>query len=129
LSGNVLSTQSARAGVYLKAAIVNEHQSWINANNAIWFTDDLDAWVVGSREYLGTNVCGLFAGSQGGSVCPFDIDSTTWFFVIGDIVNGGLTNAQAGEISIMCSEAQSKSNNYIYQYVQWLTIAIVFELI
>ena len=118
MSGNVLSTQSARAGVYLKAAIVNEHQSWINANNAIWFVDvgQGDAWVVGSRENLGTNVCGLFADSQGGSVCPFDIDSTTWFFFIGDIVNGGVTNAQAGEISITCSQSQGKNNNYINKY-------------
>ena len=116
MSGNVLSTQSAKAGYYLKAAIVNEHQSWINANHAIWFVDDLDAWVVGNIENLGTNVCGLLAYSQGGSVCPFDIDSTTWFFFIGDIVNGGVTNAQAGEISITCSEAQSKSNNFINMY-------------
>ena len=100
MSGNVLSSQSARAGDYLKAAIVNEHQSWINANRAIWFVDDLHAWVVGNIENLGTNVCGLLAYSQGGSVCPFDIDSTSWSFIAW---NGGLTNAQAGEISITCS--------------------------
>ena len=113
MSGNVLSTQSARAGVYLKAAIVNEHQSWINAYHAIWFSDDLDAWVVGSREYLGTHNCGLKADSQGGSACPFDIDSTTWFFAD---LNGVWTNAGVGEISITCSQAQSRSNNYINMY-------------
>ena len=124
MSGNVLSTQSARAGVYLKAAIVNEHQSWINANNAIWLVDvgQGDAWVVGSRENLGTNVCGLFADSQGGSLCPFDIDSTTWFFLDGA---GGWTSAGAGEVSITCSQAKGKNTNYIHQYVQWLTIAMI----
>ena len=87
----------ARAGDYQKSVIVNGHPSWINANHAIWFVDD--DWAVGGIESLGTNSRGLTADSQGGSVCPFDIDSTTWFFW-----NSGWNSTGAGEISITCSQ-------------------------
>ena len=126
MSGSVSSFQSERGGDYLEAATVNEHPSWINANYAIWFDDDNDAWVVGYKEDLGTIFGGLSAYSQGGLVCPYDIDSTTWRFAAW---SGGWTFAQAGEVSITCSQSQGRKNNYMHQYVQWLTIAIVFELI
>ena len=127
MSGNVSSSQWERAGDYhLEPAFVNEHPSWSNANNAIWFNDDYDAWDVGYREDLGTIFRVLSAYSQGGLVCPYDIDSTTWRFAAW---SGGWTFAQAGEISITCSRSQGRKNNHMYQYVQWLTIAIVFELI
>ena len=126
MSGAVLSYQSAYIGDYQESAIVNGHPSWINANHAIWFDDDNDAWVVGYKEDLGTIFGGLSAYSQGGLVCPYDIDSTTWRFAAW---SGGWTFAQAGEVSITCSQSQGRKNNYMYQYVQCLRIAIVFELI
>ena len=104
MSGNVLSSQSTRAGDYQESAIVNGHPSWINANHAIWFVDD--EWAVGGIEHLGTNFRTLTAESQGGSVCPYDIDSTNWYFW-----NGGWTSAGAGEISITCSQAKGKNTN------------------
>ena len=106
MSGNVLSSQSTRAGDYQESAIVNGHPSWINANHAIWFVDDYDDWAVGGIEDLGTNARSMSADSQGGSVCPFDIDSTTWFFW-----NGGWNSAGAGEISITCSQDEGKKND------------------
>ena len=120
MSENVSSSQSGWAGDYLESAIVNDHPSWINANNAIWFVDDFDKWVVGYREHLGSSLGGLVAYSQGGLICPFDIDSTTWFFAN---LNGVWTNAGAGEISTTCSEDQSKSNNYTP--TPWLTLLLV----
>ena len=128
MSENVLSSQPGRDGDYYleAAAIVNEHPIWINAYHAIWFVDDYDDWVVGYREHLGTISWGLAAYGQGGLVCPYHIDSTTWSFAN---LNGGVTYAQAGEISITCSQSQGRKNDYMHQYVQWLTIAIVFELI
>ena len=101
------SLQSSRAGDYQESAIVNGHPSWSNANQAIWFVDDYDEWAVGGIEHLGTNFRGLTAKSQGGSVCPFDIDSTAWYFVW----NGGWTSAGAGEISVTCSQDKGKNNN------------------
>ena len=106
MSGNVLTSQSTRAGDYQESAIVNGHPSWINANHAIWFVDDFDEWAVGGIEYLGTNFRSLAAESQGGSVCPFDIDSTNWYFW-----NGEWTSAGAGEISIICSQDKGNNNN------------------
>ena len=106
MSGNVLSSQSTRAGDYQESAIVNGHPSWSNANNAIWFVVDYDEWAVGGIEHLGTNFRTLAANSQGGSVCPFDIDSTNWYFW-----NGGWTSAGAGEISVICSQDKGKNNN------------------
>ena len=106
MSGSVLSSQSTRAGDYQESAIVNGHPSWINANHAIWFVDDYDDWAVGGIEDLGTNARSMSADSQGGSVCPFDIDSTTWFFW-----NGGWNSAGAGEISITCSQDEGKKND------------------
>ena len=123
LSGPVLNHQPGRAGDYQESAIVNGHPSWINDYNAIWFVVDFDEWAVGGIEYLGTNFRSLAAESQGGSVCPFDIDSTNWYFW-----NGEWTSAGASEISVTCSQAKGKNNN-INMYIQRITIAIVFELI
>ena len=107
MSGSVLTSQSTRAGDYQESAIVNGHPSWINDYDAIWFVVDFDEWAVGGIEYLGTNFRSLAAQSQGGSVCPFDIDSTNWYFVW----NGGWNSAGAGEISITCSQSKGKNNN------------------
>ena len=109
LFGNLSSSyQSAKAGDYLESATVNGHPSWINANNAIWFVDDFDDWAVGDIKERGGIFRGFSAKNQGGSVCPFDIDSTTWKFW-----NRGWTSAGAGEISITCSQTKGKNNNYI----------------
>ena len=124
LLGNLkTSYQSAKAGNYIESAIVNGHPSWINANHAIWFVDDLDDWAVGDIKERGTIFRGLSSHNQGGSVCPFDITSTNWDFWNGtkwNSVGGG-----AGEIAFSCSPVECKNNNHINMYKGLTMIWIV----
>ena len=112
--GNLATSyQSARAGEYQESAIVNEHPSWINANHAIWFVDDLDDWAVGDINERGTIFRGLSSRNQGGSVCPFDITAKKWSFWNGTKWN----SVGAGEMTLTCSQLKCKNNNHINIFI------------
>ena len=72
-----LSYQSWRVGDYYESAIVNGHPSWINAYNAIWYSDSSSDWVVGSISNRGGDFVGITASNMG-TTCPYDIASTDW---------------------------------------------------
>ena len=104
LSGAVLSHQSTRAGNYQESAIVNGHPSWINAGQAIWYSDDLSDWVVGRIEDRGSNFIGIQAIGQG-TTCPFDIASSDWNYYDGS----SWASFSSSGMSVTCSQAKSKN--------------------
>ena len=106
LSGTVLSYQASRVGDYQESAIVNGYPSWINADNAIWYSDDSSAWVVGSIEERGSDLAGIGAADVPGTTCPNSIASTNWSYWSG---SSWLTFSSS-VISVTCSQAKGKNN-------------------
>ena len=105
MSGNVLSSQSTRAGDYQESAIVNGQPSWINAYNAIWYADDLSDWVVGTIDGRGGNTIAIQANGIG-TTCPYSIGSTDWSYWSGS----SWLSFSSSVISVSCSQVKGKNN-------------------
>ena len=105
LSGTVLSSQGGRTGDYQESAIVNGHPSWIAADGAIWYADDLNDWVVGDVEDRGSNLIGIQADGQG-TTCPYYIASSNWDYFDGS----SWVSFSSSVISVTCSQAKGKNN-------------------
>jgi hypothetical protein len=105
LSGAVLSHHGSRVGNYKESAIVNGHPSWINANHAIWYADDLNDWVVGKIEARGSNVIGIQASGQG-TTCPTSIASSDWQYYDGSSWKWFSSSV----MSLSCSQAKGKNS-------------------
>ena len=107
LSGTVLSYQASRVGDYQESAIVNGYPSWINADFAIWYSDDSSAWVVGSIEERGSDLAGIGAADVPGTTCPNSIASSNWYYVNG---NSWVNTGSSSVISVTCSLAKGKNS-------------------
>jgi len=101
LSGSVLSYQGGFVGDYQESAIVNGHPSWINANYAIWYADDLNDWVLGKIEGRGGNYISIEAEGQG-TTCPNSIASSNWNYWSGS----SWLSFSSSVISVTCSQAK-----------------------
>ena len=99
-----LSYQSWRVGDYYESAIVNGHPSWINAYNAIWYSDGSSDWVVGSISNRGGDLVGIAANNIG-TTCPYNIawNGNYWNGASWVIFNSSV-------ISVTCSQDKGKNN-------------------
>ena len=104
LSGAVLSYQGSRAGDYHESVIVNGHPSWINDDNAIWYSDGSSDWVVGSISGRGGDSVGIAANNIG-TTCPYNIASSNWQYW-----NSGWVTFSSSVMSVTCSQAKGKNN-------------------
>ena len=96
LSGSANAELSFLSGNYQESVMTNGHQSWINADYAIWFDDVSNDWVVGPVDKRGTHTRWIEANNQG-SKCPFDI-TVDWYLYYNSEWN------LAAEASFACSQ-------------------------
>ena len=96
LKNHALIAQGRRGGVYRNSSIINGLPSWISNSQAIWYTQELNKWVIGPLDQIGT-IYSAIAGKNGFS-CPFDIPSEKWKYV----QNGIWASATSNEISVNC---------------------------
>jgi len=99
LNGTVVSHQGSRASDYQESVMVNGHPSWINADNAIWYSDGSSDWAVGDIELRGGDVYGIVANNKG-TICPNS--NTYWNYYNGT----SWVSASSSDISFSCSQAK-----------------------
>ena len=77
------------------AQLVNGRQYWTkeNGNQAIWYNDEIDVWIFGEKEDLGTATGSIFTTFS--NQCPNEVNK--WlYFADGDFVDAG------SDIQIKC---------------------------
>ena len=86
--------------------LVNGRQYWTkeNGNQAIWYNDEIDIWIFGEKEDLGTATGSIFTTFS--NQCPNEVNK--WlYFADGEFVDAG------SDIQIKCVVEGKETNKWI----------------
>ena len=98
LDNNAKVAQGSREGIYHNSSMVNGKPSWTSTNQAIWYDQQFDNWIVGPLNNIGSSTAGII--SDDASQCPFNLLSEMWIFWDGN----SWTRAGLNDINVDCQD-------------------------
>ena len=102
LKGGPLNEQGRRAGVYdIETELINDRDLWSSktGNHAIWFSKEMNYWIIGSYSDRGTNNGGIWSAQD--SSCP-NQEGMLFLHHNGHATSGDYSLAPNNTISIEC---------------------------
>ena len=92
LNNGAFESQGHLQGVYH----INGTHTWTSVSHAIWYHSEYDIWLIGSKEDIGTTICGIYAYDNNGGL---DDANNEWTYYNGS----NWTPAAANDIIINCT--------------------------
>ena len=96
--------QGYKAGLYEISSNVNGKPSFSNGNNAIQYNNQLNAWLVGSNDDIGSSTAGIYAFDDLGGLTD---EKNVWFYWNGSVWK------QAGTNDIIVTSCTSGTHKFL----------------